>query len=177
MKQAKCLPGYFKIPTVKESAKRNDLFFELKLGRINKARLFWYLCVIRNIAEKPGIAQLTNHFVEKGGVDPLVAYVLGHVMLSGLGGGHTSISDCCNYREGTIGSIPLAVPKKTAHFIVQLHTFLTTSTKKNISTLRDFSSWDCSGHTQGVHIDWDAKITSLDELLRFNPKTRTIKER
>lgn len=177
MKQAKCLPAYFEIP---EPVGDNDsMYFEFKLNKVNPPRLFWYLCVIRNIAEKPGIPKLTNFFIEKGGVDPLVAYALGHIMLRSNSGGHTSISDCPDYRvgRGSMGSVPMPNIPKTTHFILQLHKFLTSKTCDYVTDKDVFNAWYCSGHTQRVDVaEMEDKLQTLEELLRFIPKTRKLKE-
>lgn len=176
MKRAKCLPGYFEVP--KKIKAGQDLYFEIKLNKLSPVRLFWYLCVIRNIAEKPGIARLTNFFIRKGGVDPLVAYVLGHVMCPRLSGGHTSIFNAPYYRTNDHSDgPPMPDVSATAKFIVKLHKFLTKKTQYYVTEEDDFSSWRCAQHTESVVVDWKCNFKTVKELLKFNPKTRTVKEK
>lgn len=121
-KKGKALPSYFKMP-VKDKA--GNLHMELKLDRVSKEQLFFYLCTIRNIGEHPGLVRLTNYYYSKG-LDPLFSYVLAHASLPGFNGGHSIVTDAAKYQhEWSIASSPLPDIKKCQKATLAWHKLLT----------------------------------------------------
>jgi hypothetical protein len=121
-KKGKALPSYFKMP-VKD--RDGNLHMELKLDRVSKEQLFFYLCTIRNIGEHPGLVRLTNYYYSKG-LDPLFSYVLAHASLPGFNGGHSIVVDTeLLQNEWSIKESPLPDIKKCQKATLAWHKLLT----------------------------------------------------
>jgi hypothetical protein len=176
MKKGACLPRYLKLPTVEDFS--DDVYFRFNLDRVSKERLFWYLCTVRNIAEKPGLCVLTNHFIEKGKMEPLMAFVMAHVCAPGFTGGHSAVFDAPDFRHPRSNyQVAIPIMSKVLPFVVQCHKFLTRKTLPYVTESESFSRWNLSHQTKHTvtRFEVDGQPT-IETASKFDLKTRTVKE-
>jgi hypothetical protein len=178
MLKGHCLPKDMPLPTMKDND--DHLFFNVRLENINRERLYWYLCVIRNPAEQPGIVNLTNHFIRRGKMEPLMAYVMAHVCMPEWSGGHSVIEDPSTYRDKVKNTYNRPYPDmdKVIRHVVKCHKFLTTKTKEYIMEEKgDFlaCSWRLEKATYGTRIRFKPPVAELAESVTFSAQTRKLR--
>jgi hypothetical protein len=175
------LPKYIPTPSIK-NLEGNHWIVKLKLNNLSMDRMFFYLCVLRNPCEQPGVVKLMNHFCEYE-IDPVLSYVLAHVCLPGFGGGHSAL-DVYNYRESqSNGNIEVPNVPKCIDYAVRVHKFLTKKTIPAVVTLSKregvIRSWDLSRNLEDRVKTTDFKSSrdlTSKHLTKFSIRERKLKE-
>jgi hypothetical protein len=179
MKRCKALPFYLDLPSLKDIEK-DGAFFNIRLNRISKQRLFWYLNVIRNIAEQPAIVHLTNHIIDEGGLGGLVAYTLGHVCLDNFYGGHCVMEDPETMRRSDRGSSFISPELKgVVEFASRCHKILTKKTVPYVTEHPDeiVLAWNLGNTINKTAAPVKELELTYENLHMFSVQTRDLTRR
>ena len=179
MVKGKCLPDYIEKPTMKDHGK--SIHVTLKIGDIGVNRLFWYLNVLRNVCEYAGLVKLTCHFVEKGKMEPLMAYAMAHIALPGFNGGHSCLEDCSWGRAESSCYDPTPDMKEVIRYVVRVHRLLTQDVETPLSKATSYR-WQLhakSMNQKGVSLEGLRNLENkpFKESSTFDPETNTFKEK
>jgi hypothetical protein len=174
MVKGRVLPYYLKTPTIDDYGK--DVILEFDVSKVGINRLFWYLCVVRNPCEQPTVVRLTNHFIEEGNLDPLMAYVLGHVFYKGWNGGHAILHDLAFMRDMSIGNTYDIYPnmKAIVDYTVRVHRFLTRKTEPYISESSTIYNWSLQNTTTNTPIRKKPEVPTVSQIQQFSIKERKL---